>query len=67
MEQFSYNKARYRSLRKAGRCVACGKPTEKSRCSDCMKALEHAVVKSRRKRLRVMENRIKELEAMLNA
>lgn len=60
----TYNKTRYRALRSMGRCVACGKPTEKSRCPKCMKDLERAVKKSQRKRLDAMQRRIKELEAI---
>ena len=67
MEEFSYNKARYRSLRKEGRCVSCKTYVDsgKSRCPVCMKALEESVKKSKRKRLSDMDRRIKELEAML--
>lgn len=61
----SYNKTRYRALRSMGRCVACGKPAEKSRCPSCMKALEESVKKSRRKRISLLEDRIRELEAMV--
>ena len=64
----SYSKTRYHALRSMGRCVSCKTQvsSDKSRCPACMKALEESVKKSKRKRLSDMENRIKELEAMLN-
>lgn len=64
----SYSKIRYHALRSMNRCVGCGKPMNsgKSRCPDCMKKVELAVKESKKRKLIFMENRIKELEALLN-
>ena len=62
----SYSKIRYHALRSMNRCVGCGKLADKSRCPECMKKVELAVKESKKRKLIFMENRIKELEALLN-
>jgi predicted amidophosphoribosyltransferase len=56
---------RYWERRNAGLCVACGVPTDKSRCPTCMKYLSYATSKSGRERIRRLEERIKSLEGGL--
>ena len=62
------NGERYWERRKAGLCVDCGVPTDKSRCPKCMKYLSSSVKKyhrERTERIRRLEERIKILEGGL--
>jgi predicted amidophosphoribosyltransferase len=57
-------KEKYWLRREAGLCIRCGKPTQKSRCPECMTDLAVASRKSRLGRIERLKRRIAELEAM---